>query len=155
MQTAVASFRDLGAARHAVDRLVEAHFPTRDIHMRTTHGGEEIEISSERWLGTPCLVGAALGAIAGLVFLAAPSGSFIEAHPVEFVIGSAILVGFSTSWFALFYWRVAPKVPRRLKHAAFDVYVDVPPERASSAEHLLAALGGSNVHSEEHHAGSA
>jgi hypothetical protein len=154
MQTAVASFEDLGAAQHAVDRLVEERFPTRDIHVRTTHGKEEIEISLEQGLWTPCAVGTVLAALVVLVSIAAPSGSFIKSYPVEFVISSSLLIGFATSWFAVFYWRVAPKIPRRLEHAAVDVYVDVPPERAVAVERLLAALGGSDVH-REHRPGSA
>lgn len=146
MMCASAVFSDENAAQHAIDRLVEEHFPAGDIRMRALESHEEVEVSNHQYFRPPTVMGAITGAVIGLILvLATPYGTGPFGTDIRIFLGATILGGFLGSFVGLFYWRVLAQTPDHLAGRPFEVLVDAPEERAMHAASVMAAHGGKNV----------
>ena len=147
-------FEEEEAASDAVQRLVDADFPSEDIRAIMKQGDqvEELSVEGKTSTGRGLVIGGVLGVLVGA--LLAVTTDMVSAEPWIAAIKGAVVggaIGIAVGALSgLAFWRdEVDFLHRRLKQGAVLVGVETNPGRRASVEEALRASGAKEVHARE------
>lgn len=144
-------FEEEEAASDAVQRLVDADFPSEDIRAIMQQGDqvEELSVEGKTSTGRGLVIGGILGVLVGA--LAAVIADLGAAEPwidaiKGAVVGGAIGIALGALSGLAFWREEVDFLHRRLKQGAVLIGVETNPGRRASVEEVLRASGAKELH---------